>query len=75
MYELPSFELDLSIGDNLLQIVFFLTLIYTIIISIMLFMQWKKYSPNPLKTFALSLFYLGGTIAIVLSQITLLSLY
>lgn len=75
MYELPSFDLDLSIGDNFLQIIFLLSLIYTLIISIMLFMQWKKYSPNPLKTFAMSLFYIGGTAAIVLAQITLLSLY
>ncbi len=67
--------LGLSIGDNFLQIIFFLSLIFTLIFSFILFVHWKKYSPNPIKTFGFILTYSIGVIAIILVQITLLSLY
>ncbi len=73
MEELPI--LDLSLGDNFLQIIFLLSLVGSLIFTIILFIHWKKYAPNPLKIFTYTIIYIIGTLSIIIAQMSLLSLY
>lgn len=83
MEEIPTFNFDfgngplfdLSIGDNFLQIILLGSLVFTAIFTIILLIHWRKYTPNPLKTFMHTIVYLAGTLAIIIAQVTLLSLY
>ncbi len=81
MEEIPIFDLgqmnapSLSLGGGFLQIIFILSLIFAIIFTLVVFVHWKKYSPNPVKTFLYTITYTIGTVVLILLQITLLSIY
>ncbi len=76
---LPEFSLfgegGFTISSDILQILFYISVISTIIFTAILFGHWKKYAPNPVKVFAYGVAYLIVVGILILVQLSLLSLY
>lgn len=68
-------SIDLSIGQGLFEVIFFLSIIVAIIFTIILFTHWKKYAPEPVKIFFYTLVYLIGVGVLLLAQLILVSIY
>ncbi len=75
---IPDFglpNLGMGISSEMLSIFFFIVIVFTLIYTILLFNQWRKYSPSPLRAFKYAAIYLIGTIGIILALLSLLPLY
>lgn len=66
---------NLALSAGFLQIIFFISIILTIVFTLVLFGHWKKYAPNPLKAFGYGVVYLIGAGALIIGQLALLSMY
>jgi hypothetical protein len=68
-------EGSFTLSSDVLQIMFYISILCTIIFTIILFGHWKKYAPNPVKVFAYGVVYLIVIGILILAQLSLLSLY